>query len=85
MSDEAGVLDLIGRTSTLFGDDIDVLSDNLSSLVKGSCFLVIGGAGSIGQAVTKEIFKRSPKVLHVVDISENNMVELVRDIRSTIG
>ena len=85
MSDEAGVLDLIGRTSTLFCDDIDVLSDDLSSLVKGSRFLVIGGAGSIGQAVTKEIFKRSPKALHVVDISENNMVELVRDIRSTIG
>ena len=85
MSDEAGVLDLIGRTSTLFGDDIDVLSDNLSSVVESSRFLVIGGAGSIGQAVTKEIFKRSPKVLHVVDISENNMVELVRDIRSTIG
>jgi FlaA1/EpsC-like NDP-sugar epimerase len=85
MSDEAGVLDLIGRTSTLFGDDVDVLSDALLSLVKSSRFLVIGGAGSIGQAVTKEIFKRSPKVLHVVDISENNMVELVRDIRSTIG
>ena len=85
MSDEAGVLDLIGRKSTLFGDDVDVLSDDLSSLVKNSRFLVIGGAGSIGQAVTKEIFKRSPKVLHVVDISENNMVELVRDIRSTIG
>jgi FlaA1/EpsC-like NDP-sugar epimerase len=85
MSDETPVLELIGRTSTLFGDDIDVLSDDLSSLVKGSRFLVIGGAGSIGQAVTKEIFKRSPTVLHVVDISENNMVELVRDVRSTIG
>ena len=85
MSDEAGVLDLIGRTSTIFGDDIDVLTDDLSSLVESSRFLVIGGAGSIGQAVTKEIFKRSPKVLHVVDISENNMVELVRDIRSTLG
>lgn len=43
------------------------------------------GAGSIGQAVTKEIFKRNPKKLHVVDISENNMVELVRDIRSSFG
>ncbi len=40
----------------------------------------LGGAGSIGQAVTKEIFKREPKKIHVVDISENNMVELVRDI-----
>ena len=85
MSDEIGILELIGRTTTLFGADVDGLSDDLSSLVKGSRFLVIGGAGSIGQAVTKEIFKRSPKVLHVVDISENNMVELVRDIRSTIG
>ena len=35
--------------------------------------------------MTKEIFKRSPRKLHVVDISENNMVELVRDIRSTLG
>jgi FlaA1/EpsC-like NDP-sugar epimerase len=83
--EEAEILDLIGRTSAIFGNDIDVFSDDLSSLVKSSRFLVIGGAGSIGQAVTKEIFKRSPKVLHVVDISENNMVELVRDIRSTIG
>ena len=40
---------------------------------------------SIGQAVTREIFKRNPRLLHVVDISENNMVELVRDIRSTFG
>ena len=47
--------------------------------------MVIGGAGSIGQALTREIFKRNPKKLHVVDISENNMVELVRDLRSTIG
>jgi FlaA1/EpsC-like NDP-sugar epimerase len=53
--------------------------------VAGSRFLVIGGSGSIGQAVTREIFKRDPLALHVVDISENNMVELVRDLRSTEG
>lgn len=53
--------------------------------MKSSRFLVIGGAGSIRQAVTKEVFKRSPKVLHVFDIVENNLVELVREIRSTIG
>jgi FlaA1/EpsC-like NDP-sugar epimerase len=47
--------------------------------------LVLGAAGSIGQAVTKEIFKRNPNKLHIVDISENNMVELVRDIRSSYG
>jgi len=59
--------------------------EKLLAMVQGSSFLVIGGAGSIGQAVTKEIFKRNPKKLHVVDISENNMVELVRDIRSSLG
>ena len=47
--------------------------------------MVIGGAGSIGQAVCKEIFRRDPKLLHVIDLSENNMVELVRDLRSTVG
>tara|TARA_B110000003_G_scaffold266221_1_gene292912 strand:+ start:4447 stop:5532 length:1086 start_codon:yes stop_codon:yes gene_type:complete len=47
--------------------------------------LIIGGSGSIGQAVASEVFKRDPRVLHIVDISENNMVELVRDIRSTAG
>ena len=79
------VLSLIGRTSALFDADIEKLKTQLLDLVQGASFLVIGGAGSIGQAVTREIFKRDPAVLHVVDISENNMVELVRDIRSAIG
>lgn len=79
------VLDLIGRTEPLFSADISAHERQLQELVSGSRFLVIGGAGSIGQAVSREIFKRSPRVLHVVDISENNMVELVRDVRSTLG
>ena len=79
------ILQLIGRNQALFDTDIQNNEQVLSSLVAGSRFLVIGGAGSIGQAVTREIFKRKPKVLHVVDISENNMVELVRDIRSSYG
>lgn len=79
------ILDLIGRTAPLFDTDIQRHETELSGLVQASRFLVIGGAGSIGQAVTREIFKRKPRALHVVDISENNMVELVRDIRSTLG
>ena len=69
----------------LFSKDIENQSVFIENIISKSSFLVIGGAGSIGQAVTKEIFKRDPKVLHVVDVSENNMVELVRDIRSTFG
>jgi FlaA1/EpsC-like NDP-sugar epimerase len=79
------ILKLIGRTAPLFDDDISSRRKELEALVSNSRFLVIGGAGSIGQAVTREIFKRNPLALHVVDISENNMVELVRDIRSTLG
>lgn len=79
------VLDLIGREKELFENDISRYGKELSHIVSSATFLVIGGAGSIGQAVTKEIFKRNPKKLHVVDISENNMVELVRDIRSSFG
>jgi FlaA1/EpsC-like NDP-sugar epimerase len=79
------VLDIIGRTKPLFEKDINKHKEELSKKVKGASFLVIGGACSIGQAVTKEIFKRNPKNLHVVDISENNMVKLVRDIRSSFG
>ena len=80
-----GILDLIGRKVPLFEGDIENLHNELAASVEISSFLVIGGAGSIGQAVVKEIFKRKPKKLHVVDISENNMVELVRDIRSSFG
>jgi len=79
------MLHLIGRNKELFTEDVNQNEKELQKIVSGSRFLVIGGAGSIGQAVTKEIFKRNPKKLHVVDISENNMVELVRDIRSSYG
>ena len=79
------ILQLIGREKELFTDDIKNYEKKLSEIVRSSRFLVLGSAGSIGQAVTKEIFKRNPKKLHVVDISENNMVELVRDIRSSLG
>lgn len=79
------ILDLIGREAELFADDIGHFEADLRSIVSGASFLVIGGAGSIGQAVCKEIFRRNPRALHVVDLSENNMVELVRDIRSSFG
>ena len=78
-------LDLIGRKSELFNDDVKKNEKKIKEIVISSRFIVIGGAGSIGSAVVKEIFKRNPKKLHVVDINENNLTELVRDIRSQFG
>lgn len=82
---EKETLKILDRCDQVFENDINSNEAKLSSAVASSRFLVIGGAGSIGQAVVKEIFKRKPKKLHVVDINENNIVELVRDIRSSIG
>ena len=78
-------LQLIGRSEELFKEDILHRENEIKDIISNSSFLVIGGAGTIGQAVTSEIFKRDPKLLHVVDISENNMVELVRVLRSSEG
>jgi len=79
------ILQLIKRNSELFDLDINNLEDQIANIVQSSSFLVLGGAGSIGQSVVKEIFQRNPKKLDVVDISENNLVELVRDLRSSFG
>ena len=55
------ILKIIGRNDELFKSDVEMFTEQLREAVKGSRFLVIGGAGSIGQAVTKEIFKRDPR------------------------
>ena len=76
---------LIGRNEGLFTKDTLSFENTLFEKVSRGNFLIIGGAGTIGQAVTIEIVKRNPQKVHVVDISENNLVELVRNIRSSIG
>ena len=77
-------LKIINRDAPLISE-LSEYENILKEKISTSRFLVIGGAGSIGQAVVKELFLRNPKKLHVVDISENNMVELVRDLRSSTG
>ena len=78
-------LEILGRKHALLDEDIAVNEESLSKIVSQSSFLILGGAGSIGQAVVKEIIARNPKRVHIVDLSENNLVELVRDIRSSFG
>jgi FlaA1/EpsC-like NDP-sugar epimerase len=79
------ILSLVGRQRDLLSTDLTAHKAELDATVGAGRFLVIGGAGSIGQAVVKELFARGPRALHVVDLSENNLVELVRDIRSSFG
>ena len=79
------VLRILDRSESLFWQDLETYGDQLNAIVRKHRFLVIGGGGSIGQAVSKEIFKRGAKALHVVDLNENYLVELVRDVRSNFG
>ena len=79
------VLNIIGRKYPLFSEDLLHFERDLTSLTQDNSFLVIGGGGSIGQAVSKELFARGARSLHIVDINENYLVELVRDIRSSLG
>jgi FlaA1/EpsC-like NDP-sugar epimerase len=79
------ILKILGRQHLLFERDMKFHELEIREIIKSSSFLILGGAGSIGQAVVKEVFKRNPRVLHVVDLSENNLTELVRDLRCSIG
>ena len=71
-----------GRTHSLFQPDIDAAAATLAAAIAGKRVLVIGGAGSIGSAVTVELADLKPAALHVIDHSENGLVELVRHLRS---
>ncbi len=79
------ILYQIGRQERLFQEDLKLAEVAFTKEISKSRFLVVGGAGSIGGAVVRELFARNPKVLHVIDTSENNLAELVRDVRSSLG
>ena len=73
------------RNSSLFLPDIEANRTELTRLVEGKKVLVIGGAGTIGSSFIRAILPFRPSQLVVVDISENGLTELTRDLRSTYG
>ena len=85
MLTETQILHIIGRKKRLLNEDLHRLEGEINRIVESSRFLIIGAAGTIGSSVTYEIALRNPKALHLVDISENNLVEVVRQVRSTVG
>lgn len=72
-----------GREDSLFLTDKTRYAETLTERIKGKSVLVIGGAGTIGSAFIKSLLPYQPSQLVIVDISENGLTELVRDIRST--
>lgn len=73
------------RSKSMFLNDIQNNKEKLSAKIKEKKVLVIGGAGSIGSSFIKAILPFKPETLVVVDINENALAELTRDLRSTKG
>ena len=73
---------MLGRQESLFAGDIADNWKQLESAIAGKRVLVVGAAGSIGHAFVRQLARFSPAALHLVDINENSLVEVVRDLRS---
>lgn len=73
------------RPVSMFAADIEANKETLTAEIKGKKVCVIGGAGSIGSSFVKVVLRFEPASVVVVDLNENGLAELVRDVRSTEG
>ena len=73
------------RSESMFAKDIEANKEALTREIKGKKVCVIGGAGSIGSSFIKAVLRFEPASVVVVDLNENGLAELVRDVRSTYG
>ena len=74
---------VIFRKESLFTQDIEQQKDNIRKEIEGKKVLVIGGAGSIGSSFIRAILPFKPSKLYIIDLNENGLVEVTRDLRST--
>jgi len=73
------------RSTSLFEADLAANHALLQSRINGRSVLVIGGAGTIGASFVRALLRFKPAKLYVVDINENGLTELTRDLRSSLG
>lgn len=63
--------------------DIELCKEKLFKVINDKKILVIGGAGTIGSNYLKQVLRYEPSKVTVVDINENALTELTRDLRSS--
>ncbi|MDA9559166.1 polysaccharide biosynthesis protein [Alphaproteobacteria bacterium] len=85
MITEKTILNLLDRKNMFFEEDYNANEGLIENKIKNSKIIVIGGAGSIGSSAVKLLLNYEPLLLHIIDINENKLVELVRYVRSSIG
>ncbi|MFC1592269.1 polysaccharide biosynthesis protein [Thermodesulfobacteriota bacterium] len=74
---------ILNRSGSIFAEDLHDHRGEVQQRVRDARILVIGAAGSIGSAFVRQLIPYAPGALHLVDVSENNLVEVVRDLRSS--
>lgn len=76
---------VICRPTSMFAADIEANKETLQAEIRNKSVCVIGGAGSIGSSFIKAVLPFKPSKLIVIDLNENGLAELTRDLRSTYG
>lgn len=76
---------VINRPHSMFAIDIEANSETLRLEIEGKKVCVVGGAGSIGSSFIRAVLPFKPATLVVIDLNENGLAELTRDLRSTYG
>ena len=71
------------RSTSLFAADIENNKEELLQEIEGKSVCVIGGAGTIGSSFIRAVLPFKPSKLIVIDLNENGLAELTRDLRST--
>jgi FlaA1/EpsC-like NDP-sugar epimerase len=77
------IADILGRSRSLFAEAMEQAHERIAVAVSGQKIMVVGASGSIGSAFVAQLARFRPGALHLVDLSENTLVELVRDLRSS--
>lgn len=71
------------RPESLLKADFEKYADKMHAAIDGKKMLVIGGAGTIGSNYVKAALRSfKPAAMYVVDIDENQLTELTRELRS---
>lgn len=82
MMEEQFITNVLNRCRPLFNSDFDDKIREIRSNIEGRDFVVIGGAGTIGSSVVKVLASLGAKKIQIVDLSENNLANLIRDLRN---
>ena len=81
MIKEKTILKLLNRNKKLFFLDFKQNEAHIEKSIKNSKIIVVGGAGSIGFCVIKLLISYKPKLIHIVDINENKLVEKLKSLK----